>query len=467
MRHVVRVSRVAYFGLLMFAGLAEPAAGQCDFSAATLDAGGTTGWCTSIALSPDADPRIAYWDQSNDRLRFKRFDSVWVTETAADSGGFGASLELSAAGDARISHSELAGSLQYSRKSASGWATQIVDPNASGAGATSLELASTGYGRIAYISAPDANLRYATQSVITWSLSTVDTTGRTYALSLDLDASDLPHIAYYDNMNDDLRYARRTAQSTWIRETVQSAGDIGSYPSLVVDASGNPHISYKRSADNSLMYARKSGGVWTIETVARVAPGSVYNSLQLDGAGQPRISYNVAGAFNFFAYSWKSGGEWYQCTVESGDLGQFNSLALTAGGEPHVSYFNSETGDLKYATWQPTSVPAGGAARFALSVQPNVIGASGATIVYSRLAGGAGDGVHAGDAAAGDAAAGASLDLYDTAGRRVRSFAMAGERALHWDGRADDGRTLTQGVYFLRLSAPGGAAATQRLTIVR
>jgi hypothetical protein len=52
-------------------------------------------------------------------------------------------------------------------------------------------------------------------------------------------------------------------------------------------------------------------------------------------------------------------------------------------------------------------------------------------------------------------AAHAALTIYDVAGRRVRvlreGFEPAGAQTVAWDGRADDGRDLSSGVYFCRL----------------
>ena len=55
-------------------------------------------------------------------------------------------------------------------------------------------------------------------------------------------------------------------------------------------------------------------------------------------------------------------------------------------------------------------------------------------------------------ARAGDA----RLELYDLAGRRVRTLASgtmpAGPSAAQWDGRDQGGRTVAAGVYFVRLA---------------
>ena len=63
-----------------------------------------------------------------------------------------------------------------------------------------------------------------------------------------------------------------------------------------------------------------------------------------------------------------------------------------------------------------------------------------------------------------------SLALYDAGGRRIRPLASyrqtAGEHAIAWDLRDDEGRTVGAGIYFLRLEAEG-RVLTRRFATVR
>ena len=64
------------------------------------------------------------------------------------------------------------------------------------------------------------------------------------------------------------------------------------------------------------------------------------------------------------------------------------------------------------------------------------------------------------------------LAIYDLQGRRVRSlfrgWRPAGPGAAFWDGKRDDGSQATNGVYFVRLRAPGEARAiSRRLVLAR
>jgi hypothetical protein len=63
-----------------------------------------------------------------------------------------------------------------------------------------------------------------------------------------------------------------------------------------------------------------------------------------------------------------------------------------------------------------------------------------------------------------------SLSLYDVAGRMVRGLTddvlPAGPHAVTWDGRGENGRELSSGVYFYRLTTPQGTL-TKNLTLTR
>jgi flagellar hook assembly protein FlgD len=64
----------------------------------------------------------------------------------------------------------------------------------------------------------------------------------------------------------------------------------------------------------------------------------------------------------------------------------------------------------------------------------------------------------------------ASLEIYDTMGRRVRSlvdeYVGAGSHAVDWDGRDDQGRSLVSGVYLYRLRV-GGHSISRRALLVK
>jgi hypothetical protein len=62
------------------------------------------------------------------------------------------------------------------------------------------------------------------------------------------------------------------------------------------------------------------------------------------------------------------------------------------------------------------------------------------------------------------------LGVYDLQGREVRSlvngYQLAGERLVTWDGRDNQGSSVSAGVYMIRMEA-GGAAISRRVTLIR
>ena len=87
---------------------------------------------------------------------------------------------------------------------------------------------------------------------------------------------------------------------SWNIETVDSSS--GSV-SIALDSSNNPHIAY---GENSLKYAYYNGSSWSIETVDSVSSGTVYNSLTLDSSNNPHIAYGNTT----LKYAVKSGESW-------------------------------------------------------------------------------------------------------------------------------------------------------------
>ena len=61
--------------------------------------------------------------------------------------------------------------------------------------------------------------------------------------SMEVDALNNPHIAYYDADNGDLIYTKYDGWN-WNTTTVDTTGDVGEYASLVLDRFDNPHIAY-------------------------------------------------------------------------------------------------------------------------------------------------------------------------------------------------------------------------------
>jgi hypothetical protein len=176
--------------------------------------------------------------------------------------------------------------------------------------------------------------------------------GRSSSLALEPTFPYTPHISYRSPIGDsDLKHAWLQGTS-WLSETVDSAGDKGKHTSLALDSSGNPCISYFDDTNNALKYAWLGDTTWFSKTVDDIGepPYNIgHSSLGLNPADLPYISYYDATDDSLrLAYS--DGTDWFTRAVDGAEnVGQYSSLALDPLGCPHLSYYDAARGALKYA----------------------------------------------------------------------------------------------------------------------
>lgn len=186
-----------------------------------------------------------------------------------------------------------------------------------------------------------------------WCILTIDTLGSGHReTSLDLDSNDLPHVAYFDPANHDLKYARWT-EGDWSIETVTGAGSVGWWPSIVVDSVDHAHISYHNSNTTDLMHAKWTGSNWSFQTVDSSGWTGVYSSIDLDSSDWPHVSYhNWTATTGALKYARWTGSEWAVEAVDSVSYVVYSTeLDLDSSDRPHIAYQNDAAGDVMYARW--------------------------------------------------------------------------------------------------------------------
>jgi hypothetical protein len=323
------------------------------WQAATVDAAGSVGLYTSLAVDASGRLHVSYYDGTNGDLKY--------ATCAAD-------CALTA-----------------------NWQAPTVDATGSVGLYTSLAVDASGRLHVSYYDGTNADLKYATcaaECALTanWQAATVDAAGNVgFYTSLAVDAGGRLHVSYYDGTNGELKYATCAAAcelaANWQTVTVDADGLAGFFTSLAVDASGRLHVSYYDDFYGNLKYATCAAGCddaanWRTATVdADAASVGHYTSLAVDASGRLHVSYydfsNGDLKYATCAADCEAIANWETATVDAaGSVGSYTSLAVDAGGRLHVSYYDGTNADLKYATcaadcgltanWQAATVDAAG-----------------------------------------------------------------------------------------------------------
>ncbi|MGB1660501.1 MAG: carboxypeptidase regulatory-like domain-containing protein, partial [Candidatus Poseidoniaceae archaeon] len=174
------------------------------------------------------------------------------------------------------------------------------------------------------------------------------------------DSNDVIHISYFDDTNNDLKYATCssgcTTASNWNKLSVDTSGDVGKYTSIAIDSNDAVHISY--STSYYLKYATCSSSCTTASNWNEVSAGTASffgtydTSIAIDSNDAVHISYLDSSPNNDLKYTTCSSGcttasNWNNVTVDaSGDVGYYSSIAIDSNDVIHISYFDDTNDDL-------------------------------------------------------------------------------------------------------------------------
>jgi hypothetical protein len=191
--------------------------------------------------------------------------------------------------------------------------------------------------------------------------------------SIAVDGNGYPHIVYYDEAEEDVKYVRWSG-SSWRGlargnrpDSVDSDTAIDDRrPAIALDADGYPHVSYCNWTDGDLRYVRWSGSDWvgladtnapdTIDGAASSAGHS--SSIAIDSQGYPHIAYQAASGTATAKYARWNGSAWVGLTSDTGPeivpgttFASDVDLALDSEDRPHIAYYDVDLHCLKYVRW--------------------------------------------------------------------------------------------------------------------
>ena len=174
-----------------------------------------TGYGPSMALDSQGQPHIVFWDAEKGGLFFaSRQNSGWVVEpvNADATTVYETSLKITADDIPHIAYQDWqnasTASLNYAIRNGGVWQWQVVDEDSYTGFYVSLALDATGHPHIGYRDDDHQSLRYAVWNGSSWETETVDEEGDVGEfLALAVDSQGKPHISYFDATQNRLKYA--------------------------------------------------------------------------------------------------------------------------------------------------------------------------------------------------------------------------------------------------------------------
>ena len=335
-----------------------------------VDATGTVGEYTSLALGSDGFARISYMDDSNDDLKFVRcLDADCSSKNISIVDATGSvyevtSLALDSNNFARISYYHDGNDDMKFAQCANADCTSksIVTIESSGnvGDTSSVKIGSDGFARIAYFQDDNGDVKYArctNADCTAKNIATVDTSNYIGEwLSLALGSNGFARISYYDATSGNLKFARCTNDdcSSAVITVIESNDDVGKHNSLALDSNNFARVSYFNDSDNDLKFVQCTNEDCTNKNITTVdSSGTVgtYTSIALGSDGFARISYyDSSNSALKFARCTNAG-----CTAKNivtvdntASVGTYTSIALGSDGFARISYYDATGRDLKF-----------------------------------------------------------------------------------------------------------------------
>lgn len=186
---------------------------------------------------------------------------------------------------------------------------------------------------------------------------------------LRLDSQNKPHITFFDDVGQQLKYATKSGL-VWNIDTVDADGSAGRFSSLVMDENDYPHISYHNAlagGKGEIRYAFWNGTTWDISIVDTLDAVEIsfsgarnMTALVKDENEQLHLSYGDRLVVRYATLT-EEGWQIEDVVDFSSSptiLGAQTDIAVSSNGRIHITYFELTTssplrGEVKYATKMP------------------------------------------------------------------------------------------------------------------
>lgn len=219
---------------------------------------------------------------------------------------------------------------------------------------TSIAIGTDGFARVSYYDRDNGDLKLATQIANKkWEIETVDSAGNVGGYTSLVLENDLPRIAYYDFDAGDLKLAAKTGTS-WTKFVIDASTDwdSGKFCSLAADGNGGLAVAYYDATNGDLGFASGNAlGFGAPEWIDLAGDTGRWPSIAFD-LGSPRIAYQDFTNQDLKLARRDGGGAWVLETVDAGEwVGADTALSVDRNGRMTITYFDGLNNDVLGAKW--------------------------------------------------------------------------------------------------------------------
>ncbi len=344
-------------------------------SIVAVDSDGNTGQYTSLVLDAKGFPTMSYFDATEGKLKIAHcfekncalFNSILTPDSTVNVGKY-SSIALDSNGNPVVSYFDEPNSalkVLHCGNSTCSTGNTIATPDSAGTVGqyTSVTVDSNNFPVVTYYDASGGILKvlHCGNASCTMNNSIIKpdiSSSNGVQSSVKMNAQGRPVIAYFDFTHSALKIltcgnANCSAGNTIVN--VDSVGDVGPYPSLVLDNTGKPAVSYLDLTNGKLKVMRCGNATCSMgNTFASIGTGGIvgyFSSIALDANNIPLVSYydRTNGKLNMLhcGNASCSSGNSIVSPDNSGNVGLYTSLKLDPNDNPVVSYYDATKADLK------------------------------------------------------------------------------------------------------------------------
>jgi hypothetical protein len=256
-------------------------------------------WTTTV-IGPGEEPKIAVDASGASHIGYEKSGKVryadsnggaWQLESVADASG--SDIAVDSSGGKHIVDKNGSG-IHYTSSGAS-WTTALVD--GADTARTAIAVDAQGNPHIVYRA---GGVKYAYHDGIQWHVETISTNQKDYAdVSIAVDASGTPHVAFVSSTNSSGSFGYTVREGSIGKNKGSASG--GFNAALALDADGEPHVVhdwdllYRPSAGSfthHLKYSRWEDGSFKSDNTAPITYGYYFDpAITVDAAGNAHVAY--------------------------------------------------------------------------------------------------------------------------------------------------------------------------------